>query len=297
VEQSKLHYWEACPLCGSRSFVPFLKCKDFTVSGEKFQIVSCSSCSFKFTNPVPGPGSIGEYYKSEDYISHSSTKKGLVSWLYQVVRKYTLKRKLALIRRCSGKEKGVILDYGCGTGHFLSVCHGEGWESFGVEPDPGARSMVPSTVPVVPSIAELEGTRIFDVITLWHVLEHVFDLHGTLDYFKKHLAKEGVIFVAVPNHRSADALNYGQEWAAYDVPRHLYHFDQATMKRLMQGHGFRLEETLPMPFDSYYVSMLSEKYAQGKISYLRAFLAGYRSNAMAKKSGEASSLIYVLRHA
>jgi SAM-dependent methyltransferase len=297
VEHSQLFYWDACPICGSKSFVPFLKCKDYTVSGQVFQIVSCSACSFKFTNPVPSPAVIGEFYKSEDYISHSSTKKGVIARLYHLVRKYTLKRKLKLIKKYSGKDQGTILDYGCGTGHFLSVCKEAGWDAFGVEPDRGARSLAPAGVKVVSNLAELPPEDKYHAITLWHVLEHVFDLHETLAYFKSRLDKEGVLFIAVPNHRSADALNYGEEWAAYDVPRHLYHFDQPSMKRLLSANGFRLETTLPMPFDSYYVSMLSEKYSHGKISYLRAFLAGFRSNAMAKKSGESSSLIYIFRHA
>lgn len=286
-----------CPVCQKQSFSKFLSCKDYTVSQETFNIVRCDSCGFKFTNPIPNISDLGNYYKSEDYISHSNTKKGIISRLYHLVRNYTLTKKLNLI---SGYvSRGTILDYGCGTGMFLNTMKTAGWKTYGMEPDSGARSLTQAMGLVVSKDKEeleLKAAGVmFDAVTLWHVLEHVTDLDQTLNYFSSRLHPNGVLIIAVPNHISLDAKHYGEFWAAYDVPRHLYHFEPKTVESLLANSGFKLVDKRPMKFDSFYVSMLSEKYKSGAVNYLRAFWNGWKSNFAAKTAGDYSSVIYVFR--
>lgn len=283
-----------CPVCNSEDLQKEMKCNDFLVTGEEFTLVTCSSCKFKFTNPRPEDGDLGKYYKSENYISHTNTKQGLISKLYHLVRSYTLKKKVRMISEYV--SRGTILDYGCGTGMFLNACKQAGFTTFGVEPDSGAREIAKGLgLNVVESKLKLEQGTKFDIITLWHVLEHVTDLDVTVERLVHHLHENGTIVIAVPNHKSFDANHYGKYWAAYDVPRHLYHFDKTSISNLMNGFSFRLIKTLPMKFDSFYVSMLSEKYKTGKTNYLKAFFIGLRSNLIASSPTDYSSVIYILK--
>jgi 2-polyprenyl-3-methyl-5-hydroxy-6-metoxy-1,4-benzoquinol methylase len=289
---------DKCLVCGSNQFEPFLVCKDYTVSQEQFNIVSCKSCGFKFTSPRPDNSVLGNYYKAESYVSHTDSKKGFVNKLYHMVRSYTLKQKMKLVS--SYVSRGTILDYGCGTGMFLSACKSAGWEAYGMEPDADARriayeknlSLFCDKNTMQLHLAERE----FDAITLWHVLEHVTDMHDTLAFFKHKLKSDGVLVIAVPNYESFDANYYKECWAAYDVPRHLYHFDLKSLNSLLDHSGFQLVETKPMKFDSVYVSMLSEKYKTGKVNLAQAFRIGMQSNMKAKDSSSYSSTIYIFQH-
>jgi 2-polyprenyl-3-methyl-5-hydroxy-6-metoxy-1,4-benzoquinol methylase len=289
---------EKCIVCGSSQFEPFLVCKDYTVSQESFNIVSCKSCGFKFTNPRPENSVIGDYYKAEEYVSHSNTTKGVVNKLYHSVRNYTLKQKLKLIS--SYVSRGTMLDYGCGTGMFLNVCKNDGWETYGMEPDDNARKMSIEKGLDVFSDKDKVSDRIadkkFNAITLWHVLEHVTDMEATLSFFKSKLNDDGVLIIAVPNHVSYDAQYYKEFWAAYDVPRHLHHFDINSMTSLVEKAGFKFQESKPMKFDSFYVSMLSEKYKTGSVNLVKAFLVGLTSNFKAKDTHSYSSTIYIFKH-
>jgi 2-polyprenyl-3-methyl-5-hydroxy-6-metoxy-1,4-benzoquinol methylase len=288
--------YNQCPVCKSNSFKTFLVCKDYTVSNQNFNIVSCTACSFKFTNPRPEDEKLGNYYKSEDYISHSNTNKGLVSKLYKFIRNYTLKNKLNIISKFV--SRGTLLDYGCGTGMFLNVCQKAGWNSFGIEPDEGARNLASEmSLKLFSDKKQIQHltNHTFDVITLWHVLEHVTDLRETLSFFNETLSKNGVLIIALPNYTSFDANYYKEFWAAYDVPRHLYHFSFETIQKLLSQFEFKLIDTLPMKFDSFYVSMLSEKYKWGSVNYLNAFFTGLKSNLRAKQAKDYSSTIYVFR--
>ncbi len=287
-----------CPVCKNQSFTSFLICKDYTVSKENFNIVTCSNCKFVFTNPTPNVEDLGSYYLSEDYISHSNTSKGLISKLYKTIRNYTLKNKLKLINKYV--SRGTLLDYGCGTGMFLNVCKQNGWKVCGLEPDAGAAKFATEMGLNVFSdknrvITYTNNTK-FNIITLWHVLEHVTDLEDTLAFFKNNLDKNGVLIIALPNYKSYDATYYNEYWAAYDVPRHLYHFDINSIQNLVKPFGFSLIETLPMKFDSFYVSMLSEKYKTGKINYFKAFFTGLKSNLKAKATKNYSSVVYVFKN-
>ncbi len=286
-----------CPVCQNNTFTEYLNVQDFTVSQEKFSIQACKKCGFKFTNPRPDLTQIGDYYKAESYISHTNTSKGLISKLYHSVRKYTLKGKLNLINRLIPK-KGKLLDVGCGTGMFLNVCRENGWTVNGIEPDNGARQIAEqiNKAAIKTEVLTSFKNETFDIITMWHVLEHVHLLNETVDWLKERLSNSGYLIIAVPNHESKDAEIYQEYWAAYDVPRHLYHFSQKSIKQLFEQKGFSLKETLPMKFDSFYVSMLSTKYQVGKINYMKAFLDGLKSNLNAgSNNGNYSSLIYIFK--
>lgn len=291
-----IHYTE-CPVCKSNQIVPALTAKDHTVSGSNFAIWHCNDCSARFTQDIPGQDEIGAYYASENYISHSDTKKGIVNSLYHIVRKRTLRSKLKLVEAKVGKKKGSILDIGCGTGAFLHTMQQAGWQITGLEPDATARQKATELYGISPAapdqLFQLQSGS-FDAISMWHVLEHVHELHAYVKQLNNLLADNGRIFIAVPNYTSYDASAYAENWAAYDVPRHLYHFSPASMKGLLQQYGLKLLECKPMWFDSFYVSMLSEQYKNGKPGLLKASWQGLVSNL--KTIGHpknCSSVIYI----
>jgi 2-polyprenyl-3-methyl-5-hydroxy-6-metoxy-1,4-benzoquinol methylase len=289
-----------CPICQNKQFSPFLVCKDYTVSKADFQIVKCKNCQFVFTNPRPSEQESGQYYQSENYISHSNTKKGLINQMYQIVRQRALKGKLKLVNQLINNQLSnkQILDYGCGTGAFLEVCKAAGWKVEGIEPDEKARvQAIGNTGQEIRTdvFNEYFDNARFDVITLWHVLEHVHRLDETLIRLKSLLKDTGVLLIAVPNCASKDAQNFQQHWAAYDVPRHLYHFSPDTMEKLLQKHQLKLLKYLPMYYDAFYISMLSQKYKNGKVNYPLAFWQGWQSNRWAKKNlNNYSSVIYLI---
>ncbi|MDB5230734.1 MAG: class SAM-dependent methyltransferase [Chitinophagaceae bacterium] len=290
-----IHY-SNCPACKSDKILPVIKAEDFTVSHEVFEIWQCSTCTLRFTQDVPDQSGIGKYYQSAAYISHTETKQGLVNRLYHSVRSYTLAQKIKLIKKISGKDTGNILDIGAGTGAFLGAIKTAGWSVTGLEPDETARrNAVEKHHVELQELNELFNLQpsSFDVITLWHVLEHVHQMQEYVQRFNELLKNDGVLIVAVPNYTSNDAEVYKSHWAAYDVPRHLYHFSLSSMETLMKQHGFKIKKILPMWFDSFYVSMLSEKYKNGRVNYLRAFINGCKSNLAAiNNTGKCSSIIY-----
>jgi SAM-dependent methyltransferase len=285
-----------CPVCGSEKFDPFISGKDFFLTGESFEIVSCRDCGFRFTNPRPKEEELGKYYESTEYISHSDTRKGLFASVYQVVRRYTIGRKLSMIEKYHGK--GKILDIGCATGQFLNHMALHGWEATGIEPDVKTRDRAISEygLQVFPEdhLNTLNNNS-FDVITMWHVLEHVSDLNGRMSQLKNLLKPKGTLIVAVPNSNSYDAKKYNTFWAGYDLPRHLYHFTKPDVKLLAERHGFGIVKILPMKFDAFYVSLLSEKYKSGKMQWLPALWNGFWSNLKSGSKNGHSSLIYVMK--
>ncbi len=285
-----------CPICGSVNTNLFLTANDYFLSGETFSIVKCSGCGFRYTNPRPEAEALGKYYQSADYISHSDSRQGLFASVYQLVRKYTLNWKKALIRKYN--HKGDLLDIGCATGQFLHFMTAEGWNTTGIEPDEKTRKHAISEygLKVFPeeTLDEFKESS-FDVITMWHVLEHVAELNPRMEQLKKLLKPGGTVIIAVPNCDSYDAVKYGQFWAGYDLPRHLYHFTKTDVDRLAGKYGFTIVNTLPMKFDSYYVSLLSEKYLKGKMNWMPAFWNGFWSNVLAGRKRGYSSQIYVLK--
>jgi 2-polyprenyl-3-methyl-5-hydroxy-6-metoxy-1,4-benzoquinol methylase/predicted RNA-binding Zn-ribbon protein involved in translation (DUF1610 family) len=285
-----------CPLCGSSNINRFLKSKDYSNKGEDFTIVFCEDCTFKFTQNPPSEEAIGAYYQLEQYISHTETKKGRISRIYHKVRSITLKQKAHLVIKYTSKIVGHHLDIGSGTGAFVHVMEKSGWNSIGVEPNAAARKRANELyLASIYPMNELENfsAASYTAITMWHVLEHVHDLHEMMQCIHKLLDVDGKLFIAAPNHQSFDAQFYGQFWAAYDLPRHLYHFTPKTIRQLLKQHGLKLITIKPMWFDSFYVSMLSERYRKGNM--LRAFFVAAYSNFCALFNRErCSSLIYVI---
>lgn len=275
-----------------------LHATDHTVSGEQFAIWECSSCSLRFTQDIPVENEIGRYYKSEQYISHSNITKGIVNRLYHAVRQRTMQMKKNLVIRYTGKKNGSMLDVGAGTGMFCRTMIKAGWSVTALEPDETARRLAEiAGVPIFPSphLFELQKESL-DAITLWHVLEHVHTLHEYMRQFRNISRKGGVLLIAVPNYTSIDAERYGPYWAAYDVPRHLYHFSPHSMRRLLKQHGLNLIATHPMWFDSFYVSILSEKYRTGNSNLIKGVVSGCLSNRKAMADPErCSSVIYVVQ--
>lgn len=283
---------ENCPVCKNTNFQNHLICKDHSVSSESFALSKCQSCQLVFTNPRPGENELSNYYLSENYISHTSKASNIINLIYKLVRVYTIRGKLRIIKKYNNGKN--VLDYGCGTGDFLYHLNKKGYTTSGYEPSEIANKLLDKrSINRVKNIQK--DTNKYDVITAWHVIEHVPDPRKTVKTLSKKLAENGVMFIAVPNVLCFDALHYKENWAAYDVPRHLYHFSQQSFGKLIEKCKLKLVDTIPMKFDSYYVSMLSEKYSHGKNNLASALKIGYRSNKLAKKNGEYSSLIYVLK--
>ncbi|MEP6684406.1 MAG: class I SAM-dependent methyltransferase [Parafilimonas sp.] len=291
-----IHY-NNCPVCESNNISFVLKAKDETVSKKDFEIWECSDCKLRFTQDVPDEQNIGEYYKSSAYISHSNTSKGLVNKLYHTVRSFTLQSKKNLIKKSANKQQGNLLEIGAGTGAFASTMKKNGWNVTALEPDETARINAKRDfdIDLLPAENLFNLTpNTFDVITLWHVLEHVHELHKYLDKFYSLLNDGGTLIIAVPNYTSYDANIYTDNWAAYDVPRHLYHFSPKSMHTLLINHKFKSVQQKPMWFDSFYVSLLSEKYATKKNNFFKAFINGAISNFKTfGKPENGSSIIYI----
>jgi 2-polyprenyl-3-methyl-5-hydroxy-6-metoxy-1,4-benzoquinol methylase len=289
--------YNQCPICSSNNIAEVLTAKDYTVSQQQFSIWHCTNCTARFTQNVPSQEDIGPYYKSDNYVSHSDTKKGLINSLYHTVRKRTLAGKRKLVVNATGINAGTILDIGCGTGAFLNEMKQNNWQITGLEPDDIARQKANELYNIKPQPShELYNLNenSFDAITMWHVLEHVHELKAYINKIEKLLKPNGKLFIAVPNYTSYDAQKYAAHWAAYDVPRHLYHFSPTSIEFLLNNTGLQLATIKPMWFDSFYVSMLSEQYKGGNI--VSAFITGLISNlkALANK-GKCSSVIYIIQ--
>ncbi len=282
-----------CPVCSGAKFSPSHSCIDTTVSREIFSIKICEACELGITSPRPDDNQLGNYYLSEKYISHTGKSPGITGTLYQIARKFTLQWKRSLVEKYI--KPGMILDYGCGTGDFLRVMKNKKWQITGVEPSAAAREKAAANTgqTILSNLAGVSGN--VDVITLWHVLEHIPDLNETLSSFHKILQKKGVLLIAVPNYLSYDAIHYKGFWAGFDVPRHLWHFTNKNMDQLLRKNGYTLKATVPMKLDAYYVSLLSEKNKNASTisQLLNAFIVASRSNTKAHKATNYSSVIYI----
>ena len=273
----------------------FLTVKDYSVSKETFDLYYDETLDMLITHPQPSLENLGKYYESEDYISHTDNKRSLFEKIYHFIKSIALKNKLNLINSLQ-PNKGIILDIGAGTGEFLSVAKNDGWQIIGVEPSDKAKAIAKSKgVSFVEKTSELENHS-FDVISMWHVLEHVPDLDKQIKELKRLLKPTGTLIIAVPNFKSFDAKHYGKFWAAYDVPIHFWHFSKTAIKLIFEKEEMKLEKVLPMKFDSFYVSLLSEKYKSGKMNFVKAFFIGLQSNWKAKNNFEYSSHIYILKN-
>jgi len=296
VEPIQMETLFGCPVCGSSGIEPLMPVKDYFLSGQEFVMQRCNSCGFMFINPRPTQEEIGKYYQTSDYISHNADKSDLVSRVYRSARRFSVKHKFRMVASHIQGEK--ILDIGCGTGEFLAYCKKKKFEVYGIEPNEQARNfaIVHNQVQVGADIGYMEGLGVrFSCITMWHVLEHVHLLNETITKIKRMLSQHGVLIIAVPNCKSYDAGHYKQYWAAYDVPRHLSHFNTTSFTALMEKHGFGIDNIQPQYLDAFYISLLSEKYKNGRLNYFKAFFLGLWSNLMALKDKQGtSSLIYIL---
>lgn len=287
-----------CPICRSTSFRPGVTIKDHSITQESFQVVACASCGFTFTNPRPFADELDRYYESDDYISHSNRSTGLKEQLYQLARRRAIKGKHNLIAHYH--PNGRVLDIGCGTGQFLAYLASRGYLVQGVEPSTTARehAIREHALGVVPALTAITPQENFQVVTMWHVLEHIPDLRATFKRLYALLAKGGLLVIAVPDRESWDAHHYGTDWAAWDVPRHLSHFRRDDLRTLLHEHGFELLEIRPMWLDAYYIALLSEGYRgrSALLAYPLAVLKGSWSNLLALLgSRPTSSSLYVAR--
>lgn len=295
---AKIHI-ETCPVCGGGNFMPFLTCKDNLVSSEDFSILLCRDCQFGFTQDFPDDSVIGRYYEAPEYVSHSDTQEGIINTLYHTARKIALRSKIKLIKKESGRTNGSLLDIGSGTGYFLNQTKENGWDVEGVEKSESAREYAKQkfglNVRNAESLSDIQnGTK--DVVTLWHVLEHLEHLNETMQRIYSILKEDGTAIIALPNKKSVDAKHYKEDWAAYDVPRHLWHFSPSDFKKLAERNNFILTSVKPMYFDVFYISMLSEKNRNSAMASLFGLFKGgiffLRSLFNVDKN---SSVIYILK--
>lgn len=288
-----------CLVCNSKDFTFHLTCKDYFTGSESFDILKCNNCGFLFTHNPPPESDIGRYYNTVEYISHSDTKKGLINFLFHSVRNLMLLRKRNIVSAVTRKNSGTLMDIGCGTGYFPAFMKRNGWDVTGLEVNEKAREYAKEKFNLN-ILTEDEfwsfkaGT--FDCITLWHVLEHFHDPAKYLERIKTMLKEEGICIIAIPNSDSFDAKIYGKYWAAYDVPRHLWHFNPSNFKLFSEKNGFVVDRISSLPFDIFYISILSAKYLGSKLTFitglLRALPFALFSLFRIEKS---SSVIYILR--
>ena len=273
--------------------------KDYSVSGEEFQLVFDEALEMYKTEPQPSLDTLASYYESEDYISHTDAKRNLFEKMYHWVRSYMLSKKMSIVDTHTKSDAKKVLDIGCGTGDFLAMAKKYKWEIEGIEPDAQARKIAAekteTEIHTNDWLSEIPDNS-FDAVTMWHVLEHVPNLSAQIQTLKRIIKPNGSIFIAVPNFKSHDATHYKELWAAYDVPRHIWHFSQKSIKSLFGKENMKIVKILPMKFDAYYVSLLSEKHKTGKMNPIKGFYRGFISNFKAISSSEYSSLIYVIKN-
>lgn len=283
-----------CPWCESEKTQIHLWLKDEFLSKEDFQIYECLNCGLLFTEPRPGKDKIGEYYKSDEYYSHQENKVGFIPRVYETVKSMNLKRKWKLATK--GKSVGTVLDIGCGVGDFLHIMESQGWKTVGIEPSEEAKAIAKKRTKAQlfsPENIEQLPDGSFDLITMWHVLEHVDDLKTEIAHLERLLKQGGRLVLALPNFKSYDAQYYKSQWAAYDVPRHLNHFCKKSITNIFKDSNLKWNETKKLGWDAYYISYLSEQYKRHKFPLLRGGFRGVISNLRARKNGEWSSLVYI----
>jgi SAM-dependent methyltransferase len=271
---------------------PFLSTRDYAYSKEEFQLLLDKERKMLVTHPQPK--NLAPYYEGQNYISHTDEGKGIINRCYQVVKRYSLRRKIKLLRPYISKGE-AILDIGAGTGSFVLAARRSGYNAFGVEPNEGARQIAAQKGAAMYGSLDAIETNRYSVITLWHVLEHLPNLEEQISRIISRLDEGGTLVLALPNYRSWDAGYFKEYWAAYDVPRHLWHFSRDSIAKIFDPLGFQVVLQKPMPFDAFYIAMLSLRYKNGRNNLLKGFFLGMWSNIAAWRTGEYSSVIYVLQ--
>jgi len=269
--------------------------KDYFFTKEEFNVSYCESCSFVFTNPIPLESKIGTYYETEDYLSHTSDSKNPISLIYNKVRDINLNSKFNILNKYKSKAKA--LDIGCGTGEYLNYLKTRGWDVLGIEPNSKARNFINNNHKFdVQDISELEklGKLSFDAISMWHVLEHVYDINERMQTIHRILKNDGIAIIALPMIDSPDSIKFGKYWAGLDLPRHLHHFSSDTFTKLANNNNFDVVDYIPMKFDSYYVSWLSRKAKSNSLAFVKGIVDGFISNLKANSKSNYSSMIFVL---
>lgn len=287
-----------CPVCGSEKFETIFTAKDYLVSNQEFDILHCSNCTLRITFPKPNIDEISKYYNSEEYISHKEEGRSLINKIYKIVQKISLVKKRRLVEKYFGGEKGSLLDIGCGTGDFINVMQKADWQVSGVEPDNNARRIAQelSSAQIFSIEQHLNDTSKYDVITMWHTLEHIHDIHKQISKIDEMLDEDGMLYIAVPNYTSFDAEYYKQNWAAYDVPRHLNHFSPQAMQILFEKYEYSIISYKQLPFDPFYIALLSELSVINSKNIIRAFWIGFRSYIKGLfNSKQGSSVLYILK--
>lgn len=296
--ENNLNIVKNCPVCGSNNYIKVLTASDYLVSNESFEIMECNDCSLRFTSPIPDSNEVVNYYKSDKYISHAKRVTSIFDIVYKIVRKFTLRSKRKIVKRISQKQSGMLLDIGCGTGEFLKTMQQSGWEVTGVEEGAEVREIAETNTDstIMNQKGFFKSEQKYDVITLWHSLEHLNTLTRFLEKISISLNANGVIIIAVPNYKSFDAEYYKQDWAAYDVPRHLYHFSFEAMVKLMGKFGFELMHSKQLPFDPFYVALLSELWVRKKHNIVKALIVGWESFVAGHKDAKrGSSILYIFK--
>lgn len=277
------------------SKTPYITVQDHSVSKEVFHLVMDEELQLLKTEPMPLLEKLPLYYESDDYISHTDGKRSVFEKLYHFVKRRAIQNKLTMLSKWYPLKGGCLLDIGAGTGDFLSEAKKQGWQINGIEPNEKAKQIaIEKGVSFSGTIEELPDA-FADVITMWHVLEHVPNLTEHIKQLHRVLQPDGTLFIAVPNYNSFDAIYYKEHWAAYDVPRHLWHFSKTAIRKIFEKENLYVQAIQPMVWDSYYVSLLSEKYKTGKMNFIKAFWVGWLSNRKAKAQKEYSSHIYILK--
>ena len=290
---------DTCPGCGRKNLSSKFKVTDNLVSKTGFNLVECEDCTLIWTDEAPDRNEIGKYYRSEEYISHSDTRKGIFNRIYHLVRKQMLKKKFNLVKSESGRNQGNILDIGCATGYFPGYMKEQGWDVTGIEADATAAHFAREKFGInvfKPGEIGTLTSNSFDVVSLWHVLEHIHEPKKLIGDLDRILRSDGVLIIALPNNNSTDAGHYKNNWAAWDVPRHLWHFNLNSFESFISGTGFEISAIRKMPYDAFYVSILSEQNKGSSLSFIRGMIIGSISwiTSLFRKTS-CSSLIFILR--